>query len=130
MVESNSTQISFQWVVTNSKVDEFVSRLEDQGATIIEEKKNYVPSLGDSSFEPLLLIKGTILLVTLAKEIVSLHKKIKKGGIIIDTRRDPPLIREERTLEYGYIILIDADGETKLQKPAENKLLVLLRKLM
>lgn len=114
---SNNDQVRFQWILNTSKVDQYRDELLADGA-ILEEDRPFDPTKVEGmdeyifpEFEPLTIISGILTLIAIIRKVIRLAEEKKRGGIIIDTRKDPIMIIEERALEKGEIVVIGTDGK-------------------
>lgn len=118
----NNDQVHFQWILNTSKVDQYRDELLADGA-ILEEDRPFDPTkvegMGEyifPEFEPLIIISGILTLIAIVRKVVRLVKDKKRGGVIIDARKDLILIIEERALERGEIVVIGTDGKKQYFK--------------
>lgn len=102
--------LRFRWVsdqsTTVAELESVAEALRNAGADAeIEEAKGFF-DLGIS-----VLIVGAMAVVSLAGTILSFVKDIQHGGLIIDGTRNPPMIREDRSLDRGVVIFIPRQGD-------------------
>ena len=116
---SNNDQVHFQWIIHTSKVDQYRNELLDDGA-ILEEDRPFDPTKEEGmdeyifpEFEPLTIISGILTLIVIVRKVVRLVIDKKRGGVIIDIRKDPIMIIEERALDRGEIVVIGTDGKSQ-----------------
>ncbi len=57
------------------------------------------------------------------KKVIKLVRKKRRGGVIIDTRKDIIMVMEERALDDGQIVVIGTDGKKEFFTPSRFSIL-------
>jgi hypothetical protein len=60
----------------------------------------------------LVIIAGAIAVTELLKMIQELYRQTYYGGVVIDTRQQPPEISSDPTIPGNMVFVIDAEGKT------------------
>ncbi|MFX0023923.1 MAG: hypothetical protein ACFE9S_16470 [Candidatus Hermodarchaeota archaeon] len=111
--------INFNWIVNSSKLPTFKDSLQEEGAIIEDDTQEYEPP-GVSKSEPMLILVGIIALGSLVRIIIKAIKDIKYGGLIINMTKDPPVIKEEKALDRGTVVVVFPDGKVSYNESNYN----------
>jgi hypothetical protein len=60
----------------------------------------------------ILIIAGAIALTELAQMITEMLRQVYYGGVLIDTRLQPPSVTSDPRIPAGWVFVIGADGKT------------------
>lgn len=74
----------------------------------------------DPGFAPLVIMVAAVTIGYLAKTAFELWENYKYCGLIVDLRKDPVQVIENTNLARGTLLVVNADGSTKLHTP-ENE---------
>jgi DNA-binding beta-propeller fold protein YncE len=60
----------------------------------------------------LIIIAGAIAVTELLKMVRELYRQTYYGGVVVDTRQNPPIITNDPKIPADMVFVIDADGKT------------------
>src|SRR5579863_6233972 len=103
---SEALEIEATWEAEPEFADEIRENLESEGA-------EFHPAPEDAAeVAPLVLIAFGLGLVALARAIIRVLREAKHHGVIIDARKKKLKIKEDKSLPYGTVIVINKRGES------------------
>jgi hypothetical protein len=105
-------EIEATWEVSGESGPEIQGILESEGATI--------PPETEEAF-PLLIIPFAMGAVALARAIIRLWREAKHHGVIIDARGKKLKIKEDPSLPYGTVVVIDGEGQKSTRTDIDDK---------
>jgi hypothetical protein len=117
------SNVPFEWIVTESAAEELYALLARSEASLDTPGPVTVPEdsaseFEDASFEPLLLIAGSIAIAHLVRTVSQVVRNHKQGGVVIDSRGPKLSVREGvRGINAGTVVVINEDGPRTLTTP-------------
>jgi hypothetical protein len=79
------------------------------------------PGLGEARFIETVAVICTITLAEIARRLVNDWLKRNEQGVQIDLRTIPPTISMIANIPRGYLVIIDKNGESQVQKAEYDK---------
>lgn len=113
---SEDYPIDFEWAVPASSTPNERRSLEEAGASLELGEREFSPppeqsaDYAEAAFEPLMIIVGSIALVTLVRRVMTLVRDLHNDGLIIDARHDPLQIRPHPSLDRGQLLVLTPTG--------------------
>lgn len=117
--------VDFEWVVPASLVPGERRSLEEAAARLEPGERGFAPptdqsaDYAEAAFEPLMVIAGSIALVTLVRRVVTLVRDLRSHGLIIDARHDRLQIRPHPSLDRGQLLVLTPSGSQFFERGAD-----------
>ena len=114
----SDAMVQFRWEgfeQSDPDADAAASRVVESGG------EAQIPPPREPGFAFIPIVLGAIAIVGLAKAVKSFVDDLGKG-VVVDVRTDPVTIRKDGKLPSGVVLVIDKDGETKLEQPDHESL--------
>ena len=107
--------IGLRWIADESDAERVRQAIEDGGSVASvepwEPDADGAEEFGDSQFEPLMLIGGTVAIGWLVKQVSDVLLDWQRpGGLLIDTTGDEVVVRPTPRAPRASLVLVSATG--------------------
>ena len=95
--------VPLRWITTHDVAQRLIPELDfETGPTLTP-----VPSDLDLKAPPLVMLAGVALLPAVANALVAAYRNLVYGGLVIEVKDGELLIRSDRRLPYGTVVITD-----------------------